>query len=180
MEAIPAAEPAPRERTCGTCTQCCKTMFVPEIAKPSGANCTHCVARTGCGIYETRPDSCRQFACLWLLLPDMPHRLRPDQTKVVFYKTAQRVVAQCDQANPMAWRREPFYTALKNVASHEWRLGGEVMAAAGLDGWLITPTREQPDIYLPPLPPGVSVHVDMLSNGRLVVRTEGEPDPGAA
>ena len=47
------------------------------------------------------------------------------------------------------------------------------MATAGLDGWMITPTRSQPDIYLPPTPPGVSVHVDLLSDGRLVVRREG-------
>ena len=66
-----------------------------------------------------------------------------------------------------------FYSALKNVASNEWATGGWVMAAAGLDGWLITPTRSQPDIYLPPTPPGVSVHVDLLSDGRLVVRREG-------
>lgn len=165
--------PAARERSCGTCTLCCKVMIVPELAKPSGRTCQHCVAKTGCGVYQTRPDSCRQFACLWLLEPTMPHRLRPDQTKVVFYKTAGKTVAQCDVSNPMAWRREPFYSALKNVASNEWATGGWVMAAAGLDGWLITPTRSQPDIYLPPTPPGVSVHVDLLSDGRLVVRREG-------
>jgi len=55
-------------RTChshGSCTACCVTRDVPELEKPPGMRCDH-QTPNGCAIYETRPDSCREFACLWL------------------------------------------------------------------------------------------------------------------
>ena len=36
----------------------------------------------GCGIYESRPEVCRDFKCIWLRIkearPNFPERLRPD------------------------------------------------------------------------------------------------------
>ena len=58
-------------RACGECNECCTTMGVHEIKKPAGKPCPHLVGR-GCGIYETRPPSCRSYECLWLsgITPD--------------------------------------------------------------------------------------------------------------
>lgn len=55
-------------RTCGDCTLCCKVMGIedPALSKPKDAWCQHARAKRGCGIYETRPETCRSFQCEWL------------------------------------------------------------------------------------------------------------------
>ena len=68
-------------RECGECRLCCKIMGVPELDKPMNVWCKH-VCNTGCSIYEKRPQSCRDFVCVWLggLTPE---KERPDKVKVV-------------------------------------------------------------------------------------------------
>lgn len=51
-------------RQCGECTACCTIMEVSELAKPMWANCTH-QCKEGCAVYEDRPESCREWFCLW-------------------------------------------------------------------------------------------------------------------
>lgn len=81
----PARGACPREenvsRKCGACTLCCTTMAVPELDKPNGVPCKH-LTPTGCGIYETRPLSCRAFECSWLRGDGDP-TVRPDKTGAV-------------------------------------------------------------------------------------------------
>lgn len=77
-------------RTCGDCTLCCFEMAVEEIDKPMCATCPS-VTKGGCGIYQTRPESCRTFECMWLEEPPygLPHLLseeeRPDKCGVMFH-----------------------------------------------------------------------------------------------
>jgi len=134
-----SSPPAPRD--CGPCTLCCKVMAVDEIEKVAGAWCAHCAKGAGCAIYETRPQSCRAFSCAWLRHPELPHNLRPDLTRVVlaFDNNATRLIASCDPAHPMAWRREPIYGHLKRWAESSWGTGGQVVAMAGPRLWAITP-----------------------------------------
>lgn len=56
-----AVEPA---GGCGACTACCTVMGVHEINKPMYVKCDH-VCASGCGIYPARPQSCRDWMCLW-------------------------------------------------------------------------------------------------------------------
>lgn len=73
-------------RTCGPCTACCTVMAVPELKKPAGKGCDH-LCTLGCEKYEGRPQSCRDFACLWLLDPDetiFRNMERPDSVGVMF------------------------------------------------------------------------------------------------
>lgn len=128
-----------RPKSCGPCGLCCKVFAVEELAKPMGAPCRHFGA--GCTIYADRPASCRSFECVWLMDPEMPHRFRPDQTKVVLDQDAQgeRLIARCDPANPMAWRRNPMHGALRDYAAKTWRTGKLVLAVAGRRTWVITP-----------------------------------------
>ena len=62
--------PPPKARACGPCAECCTAMGIAEINKPAGVRCSHLIPRGDggehCGIYETRPNSCRTFACYWL------------------------------------------------------------------------------------------------------------------
>lgn len=71
-----------KPRECGPCTACCTAEGVHELHKAPGDPCEYVCSR-GCGIYERRPASCRDFRCLWLegvFAPDA----RPDALQVVF------------------------------------------------------------------------------------------------
>lgn len=68
-------------RSCGDCQACCTVMGVTELAKPQGERCRH-LEVGGCGIYGSRPESCRDFHCLWRM--GLGHQdERPDKTGLV-------------------------------------------------------------------------------------------------
>ncbi len=95
-------------RVCGPCTLCCQFFAVPETGKPTGQWCDHCGA-TGCAIHRTRPPSCRNFECFWLLDEGFPEDLRPDLCGIVvsFNEDHASVVAHVDPARPDALAEEP-------------------------------------------------------------------------
>jgi hypothetical protein len=126
---------------------CCKLLPVAALEKPAGKACVHLARGGGCGIYPDRPHACRSFECVWLMDSEMPHRFRPDQTKVMLDQDAEGrwLVARCDPANPQAWRRGPMYAALKARAADTWGSGKIVLAVAGRRTWLIAP-REDIDL----------------------------------
>ncbi len=157
-----------RAKSCGPCTFCCKVLAVEELAKPAGTLCGHCAA--GCTIYETRPLACRSFECVWLMDPEMPHRFRPDLTRVMLDQDhdGARLIARCDTANPMAWRRGPMFAALKAYATEHWGTGRIAMAVAGRRAWVITPTGE---IDAGELEPGAVVSVVEGPDGKVEVVT---------
>lgn len=76
-------------RVCGECTMCCHYLNIPEVPSPPRETCKHC--DKGCTIYETRPQSCRGFSCLWLAEPQIPDRLRPDICGMFFEKPGEKV-----------------------------------------------------------------------------------------
>jgi hypothetical protein len=80
----PAVPLAPG-RTCGSCTACCKIMTFdgPGFFKPQDTVCPQCTGQA-CGIHPTRPQSCREFYCLWRQVPTMPDAIRPDRIGVMF------------------------------------------------------------------------------------------------
>ena len=83
-------------RACGECALCCKLISVIDIGKPAGEDCKHCDSK-GCMIYEIRPQSCRDYMCLWVTNPDFPEDLRPDRCGVVWELTedGKVVLAAC-------------------------------------------------------------------------------------
>ena len=98
-------ETAKATRACGPCSLCCKLMSVQDLApeKPAGQWCPHCPTRSGCGIYEARPQSCRDFDCLWRLGLGS-EEMRPDRSHVVFNMSTdgKRIVAHVDPNHPKA------------------------------------------------------------------------------
>lgn len=78
---VPASTGDSRE--CGACTACCTVMAVHELQKENYRTCCH--AADGCTIYATRPDSCREWSCLWLQggMEREVHS-RPDRLGLVF------------------------------------------------------------------------------------------------
>ena len=70
------------ERQCGDCGLCCKLVGIGELCKPVHQWCPHWSKNKQCDIYESRPEECRTFACLWLA-GELPERLSPRKTRVV-------------------------------------------------------------------------------------------------
>ncbi len=53
-------------RMCGGCKACCTTNAIVELNKPVRTHCRY-ECDTGCRRYKTRPQSCRDFNCMWIL-----------------------------------------------------------------------------------------------------------------
>jgi hypothetical protein len=70
-------------RVCGECTACCTVMGVAELNKANYQPCSHNCGR--CGIYDSRPNTCRTWCCGWLLgRIEGDGRRRPDQLGLLF------------------------------------------------------------------------------------------------
>ncbi|MEJ1161952.1 hypothetical protein [Prosthecomicrobium sp. N25] len=130
-------------RSCGSCTLCCKLMGVREMDKGRGQWCPECLKGTGCRIYATRPQSCRDFACAWLEAPPGPARqalgdaLRPDRCRVIFLpgETGSGLCAETDPATPTAWQRPDILAILQRTAAR----GQKALARAGARRWIVAP-----------------------------------------
>lgn len=78
-------------RGCGDCSACCTLMrvdMVPVAAdhKPERTRCGY-QCKSGCSIYEAKPESCTTFMCLWLAMELFENRMlrewRPDRVGAV-------------------------------------------------------------------------------------------------
>lgn len=107
-------------RACGSCTLCCKTVAVAELAKPAGTWCPNCQRSKGCAIYESRPAGCRDFYCEWLLSEDLGPEWKPDRAKFTLIVTAAGHLTACiDPGFPSAWRQPPYYQNLLRWAREQ-------------------------------------------------------------
>jgi len=72
-------------RTCGSCNVCCVDLTIddPELQKVQGYRCRHAQRDNSCGIYASRPHSCRMFYCGWRRLKWIRESLKPDQSGVL-------------------------------------------------------------------------------------------------
>lgn len=114
------------QRTCGSCTLCCKIVSVVDLQKPAMTWCQHCNIGRGCRIYEQKPASCVSFDCMWLVNEWIPDSLRPDRCKIVFeglYGT-KVVLALLNKGNDEAYRQEPAWSLIEHLIN---RLGYSVM-----------------------------------------------------
>jgi hypothetical protein len=152
-------------------------MGIRELAKPAGTWCIHCTPGRGCNIYGEHPPSCQEFACLWLVVPQIPDTLRPDASKVVLVMDAEgsRLMAHCDPADPLAWRREPVYSLLKQKARAAWNADVHVIAKAGTDYWLLSPTA---DLEMGRIESGSPYKIQRLINGDVVLSILPPPTAG--
>lgn len=103
---------------CGNCTYCCNAMKVRELEKPANTWCQHCNKGKGCAIYDTRPESCREYECLWLrtqrLEKPLPESVRPDRTNVVIgtLNGGNEIVLYVRPEHRNAWKAPAFAPAL--------------------------------------------------------------------
>jgi hypothetical protein len=82
-------------RDCGGCTSCCKdlTIDAPDLKKPPGVLCPHCIPGQGCGIYETRPSVCDGFYCGWRQMPLLDDGWRPDRSEILITTATKHIPA---------------------------------------------------------------------------------------
>lgn len=96
--------------SCDGCTLCCKLLKIHELNKAGNTWCQHCRIGAGCDIYDTRPESCRVYECLWLKTQrgakPLDPALRPDRSRVIMGTTNQGedVVLYLSPDRPDAWR----------------------------------------------------------------------------
>jgi hypothetical protein len=107
--------------SCGSCTACCRVFAIPALNKRAGDWCQHCDVGVGCKIYEARPPTCVDFACLWLQSQEradprerLPPELRPDRSKVVLCMTTNPAIvgATTMPGAPDAWKRPAMHMLL--------------------------------------------------------------------
>jgi len=131
-------------RGCDGCTMCCKVMRVPELAKEPNVWCGHCVRGTGCGIYETRPGSCRDFQCMYTTSPTLTAAWKPAECKfVVRFEPGGggRLSIHVDTQRPDAWRREPFLSTFHQWAARGVEQNVQVCVFVGRQVYVIVPDR---------------------------------------
>jgi len=118
---------------CGTCTLCCKLLAVDELEKPACSWCKLADPRAGCTAYATRPQSCRDFACVWLqsqARPEpLPESMRPDRSRVVLdtMTDGSGLVAHVDPDRPDAHESGP----VGRLLAHALGSGLRVVVATG-------------------------------------------------
>jgi hypothetical protein len=134
----------PHERSCEDCTLCCKVFEVPPIDnKPRGQWCKHCKPGKGCGIWEARPQFCRDFQCLFILDARLGPEWRPNTSKFVLNKAnATTLHVTVDPGAPQAYRKEPYFTALKRMAQDAMGQGGSIVIFTGDRKYLLLPDGE--------------------------------------
>lgn len=107
-----AADPL-NDRSCGTCHACCRVFPIEEIGKEGFAACPH-LTEEGCGIYDTRPQRCRDFLCHWRLEGGLDEAWKPELCGFVLHDPPPfALLASVEVDRPDAWRQEPYYSQLR-------------------------------------------------------------------
>ncbi|HEX6858726.1 MAG TPA: YkgJ family cysteine cluster protein [Caulobacteraceae bacterium] len=137
---------AASNKSCGDCAMCCKAFEIEAIAKARHTMCGHFKKGVGCGVYEIRPQACRQFVCLWLADEKMDAAWRPDRAKFILWGDKQLMV-DVDPAYPDAWKREPYYSKIKLAADPRKSPVAQVVVRNGREVVIVFP---EADISLGP------------------------------
>ncbi|HEY2069176.1 MAG TPA: hypothetical protein VGG48_06455 [Rhizomicrobium sp.] len=127
------ASPSRSTRSCDGCTLCCKLFPVEPLNKPANVLCTHCIANTGCGIHTSpeRPAICGEFLCGYIQEPRLGPEWKPSLSRIVLLTEDGTMVAGVDQDMPDAWRREPYFTMLRQWSAAGARHGARVLISVG-------------------------------------------------
>ena len=133
-------------RSCGTCTMCCKVYLIRELSKPAGQWCAHCLRGSGCGIHASRPRSCREFFCSWLVDPNLGPEWKPEVSRFVLSADAthRAIMVTVDPGMPLAWKREPYYAMLKRFSEIFFRINQKVLVNLNGHITVILPDRDVP------------------------------------
>src|SRR6185503_3780821 len=145
-------------RSCEGCTLCCKIFAILELAKPRHEWCSQCDIGKGCRVYETRPPSCRDFFCGYLLRAHIGEHWKPSRSRMVltWESHANRLVINVDSGRPDAWKKPPYYAEIKAWAAAAVRNRGQLLVWQGKDALAILPDR---DVFLGSLRQGQGIAI---------------------
>jgi hypothetical protein len=165
-------------RACDGCTLCCRVMEAVTLNKPAGVLCEHCIVGKGCGIRETRGQECRHFHCGWLIDGTLGPEWHPETAHIViaYDQDGARFCAHADPLYPDAWRAEPYYSYLKNLAGVALPLGKQVVGFVDKDMTMFLPDR---DVHIGVPPPDTFIFIEDLGDGRWDARLVDETEAGA-
>jgi hypothetical protein len=177
-----SADSPPPVRSCEGCTLCCKIFGIPELAKPRHEWCGHCEIGKGCRIYETRPPSCREFECGWLIDASVPEHWKPAKSRMVLTTEdgGRRLVINVDTGRLDAWKKAPYYAEIKRMAAAMAQRRGQVIVWQGRNAIAILPDRDKP---LGPIAPGqiiVTTERDGPGGGEIDVEVMSPEELAAA
>ena len=156
----------PLVRNCDGCTLCCKVMGVAELDKKPGVECTHCIVGTGCGIYGSRPQMCREFNCYYLQNAELDARWKPSTAHFCLVLEPGRLIAYVDEVHPQAWRAEPYFGQLRAWAATNLSRGWQVVVAVGERRIAILPDKA---IDLGVVPLGATITIRRQPSGWIAV-----------
>ncbi len=108
-----------KERSCGSCSMCCKFFYIPEVNKLPNEWCQFCKpGKQACTIYADRPKVCKDFECEWKMQQSLGDEWYPARCKMVLvdYSDASTLVVKVDPSFPNAWRREPYHSQLLEMS----------------------------------------------------------------
>jgi hypothetical protein len=128
------------QRSCGTCTLCCRLPEIAELSKPANAWCVNCTAGQGCSIYDERPQLCRDFLCLWMINERLGPDWEPAIANMMVYAQGRQITVLVDPAYPSAWQAEPYQTQLRQWAVEAGKQGGYIIVFVGDDVFKINPS----------------------------------------
>jgi hypothetical protein len=119
-------------------------MSVYELEKSPGEWCPHCRIGVGCSIYANRPTECHQFLCGYLTFSDLSEEWKPSRSQIVITTEVIRndITFHVDPNYPDAWRREPFYSYMKQRAERVASQCGRVLVIVGRRSIMILPDRD--------------------------------------
>ena len=105
-------------RSCGGCSMCCYLLYIPELEKPKRTMCPNIC--NGCKIYETRPQSCRNFTCEWLINPKFGDEWQPLKSKIVvfFSESNSKIFLNFHCQEDGCWKKEPYFSQIKFYARY--------------------------------------------------------------
>jgi hypothetical protein len=143
-------------KSCGGCSLCCKLFDVTWLdkPKPAGQWCHHCKPGRGCAIWQSLPQKCGDYYCVWRLDPQLGEEWKPERARFILTHAHQDapLAVVVDPGMPDAYRREPYWSRLKQTArEHLEGRGSTIVVFRGERLSLIFPEEEIP------VPPGVSL-----------------------
>jgi hypothetical protein len=150
------AKPDPA-KNCGTCTLCCKVFDVDWLdkPKPAGRWCHHCKPGKGCAIWQSVPERCADYYCVWRLDPALGPEWKPERARFILTHAHEEapLAIVLDPGAPDAHRREPYATKLRETAlAHLHGRGSTLVIFGGQRRALLMPEGEIP------IPDAVSLH----------------------
>ena len=115
------------DRSCGTCTLCCRLPDIDLLDKPANVWCRHCVAGEGCSIYADRPSVCRDFLCFWMTDESLAEAWEPSRSHMMIYRQGPQVTGLVDPDHPDISLSEPYHAQLSAWAEAAEPTGGYVI-----------------------------------------------------